>query len=199
MKTHTITKVLLLSLLVGLSLVACRNNLSRSKAEELIVKAYNLPQPETLTLDKSYINDSRGDQSGPFGIGQVCLMIGGNKYSDKKEMLNELESKHLITIKESTTREGACTYLWKDAVLTDEGKKYLLSETEGQYVVRVCEIAFNEVTGIQTLGDNKVAVADFTLKRINITPFGKNISQRPFSAPQATFSLFDDGWRINKR
>jgi len=125
------------------------------------------------------------------------MMVGGDKYSDKKEMLDELQTKHLITVNESTTREGECTYLWAGVVLTDEGKKYLLGETDGQYVVRVCEIAFDGVTGIQEHEQSKVAVADFTLKRINITPFGENISQASFSR-QATFSLFDDGWRINK-
>jgi hypothetical protein len=124
-------------------------------------------------------------------------MIGGDKYSDKKTMLDELQRKHLITINESTTRNDQCTYSWANAVLTDEGKKYLLSETDGQYVVKMCEIVFDGVTGIQLHGENKVAVADFTLKRVNITPFGKNLSQVPFSR-QATFSLFDDGWRINK-
>jgi len=122
----------------------------------------------------------------------------GDKYSDKKDTLDELATKHLITISESTTKKDQCTYSWENAVLTDEGKKYLLSETDGQYVVRVCEIVFDGVTGTQMHGENKVAVADFTLKRVKITPFGKNLSQVPFSG-QATFSLFDDGWRINKR
>jgi len=69
MKTYVITKVLLLSVLVGLS--SCSNNLSRSKAEGLIVKENNLPHPEALTLDKSYLKDSWGERSGPFGIEQV--------------------------------------------------------------------------------------------------------------------------------
>jgi len=76
-----------------------------------------------------------------------------------------------------------------------KGKKYLVKESKGQYEVKSAEIAFGQITGVQMNEQFKVAEADYTLQRINITPFGSS-SSNDIMNRQQSFSLYDDGWRI---
>jgi hypothetical protein len=45
---------------------------------------------------------------------------------------------------------------------------------------------------------SKTAIVEFTLKRINITPFATD-NVAALSGGRIGFSLFDGGWRINER
>jgi hypothetical protein len=164
------------------------NDLSRPKAAELISRQLKLPMTETITLGKSYLKKSWDDSWG------VCMVIG-DKYPDVKKWLDELQAKDLISISEDRQHEGTCNYLYATVTLTDEGKKYLVKDADGAYHLKADELTFGEVTGIQINEQLKTAVADYTLKRTNLTPFGSNISTQPITK-QATFALFDDGWRI---
>ena len=86
-------------------------------------------------------------------------------------------------------------YTWATVSLTANGKKYLVNESRGQYEVKSAEIAFGKISGIQINEQYKVAEADYTLQRINITPFGHSSSNDIMNRHQS-FSLYDDGWRI---
>lgn len=174
------------------------NALSRKKAEELIVKALNLPATQTIVLG-SYFKRSWSDPaSGPFGISAACLVSGGGKdYSDMKQILDEWESKGLISIGEQNDHKGECNFLYATTTLTEGGKKYLIRESDGVHVVKAYELAFGEITGIQLFKDSNTALADYILKITNITPFGSHFSTQPISR-QATFALYDDGWRIRR-
>lgn len=174
--------------LATMLLCSCSNDLSRQKAAELISRHQKLPAIETIQLGKRVLKDSRHDSWG------VCLNIG-DKYSDVKGRLDELQAKGLISIGENQQHEGQCNYLWATVELTDEGKKYLVKDADGEYQIKVCEVTFGEITGIQIHEQFKVAEADYTLRKINLTPFGSNISTVPMNR-KATFALFDDGWRI---
>jgi hypothetical protein len=193
MKRQVITIVSLMLLLIGLS--SCGNDLSRGKAASLIEEAYQFPKPESIAIQKSYIKKSWND---PSNFPAICFVTDDMKYSNVSIMLDAMQSKQLIAIVERTTKSGECNFIWADVALTDEGRKYLMNETDQKLVVRTAEIALNEITGIQMNEQSKTAVADFTLKRINITPFATDNVAAP-SGGQVMFSLFDDGWRINKR
>lgn len=172
------------------------NDLSRSKAAELITKQQKLPLTQTVVLGSYFKNASSAPASGPFGISSACLVSGdGDKYADVEKALAELKSNGLISIGEKTERSGECTYFYATTNLTDEGKKFLVKESNGIHEVKTCDLNFGEVTGIQIHEQLKTAEVDYTLKVANITPFGKNISTQPIYR-KATFTLYDDGWRI---
>ena len=59
---------------------------------------------------------------------------------------------------------------------TDEGKKYLISESAQEFEFKTCDLDFGEITGIQMQEQFKVATANYTIIR-KPTPFGINISQ----------------------
>src|SRR5258708_29268827 len=168
------------------------NALSRRKAEELIAKTLHLPATQTIVLG-SYFKRSWSDPaSGTFGISAACLVSGGDKsYSDMEQFLAGLQSKGLISIGERKDHNGECNFLYATTNLTEEGKKYLVKEADGIHEVKAYELAFGEVTGIQVFEQSKTALADYTLKITNITPFGSNLSAQPISR-KATFALFDD-------
>ncbi|MEK6320241.1 MAG: hypothetical protein AABN33_01020 [Acidobacteriota bacterium] len=176
--------------LATMLLCSCSNDLSRQKAAELIARQQKLPAIETIQLGKSYLKESRHDSWG------VCMVIG-DKYSDSgvKERLDGLQAKGLISIGEKKQHEGECNYVWATVELTDEGKKYLVKDGDGEYQIKVNELTFGEITGIQIHEQFKTAEADYTVRKINLTPFGGNISTAPMNR-RATFALFDDGWRI---
>ena len=113
------------------------NNLSRQKAAELISRQLKLPATQTIVLG-SYFKRSWSDPaSGPFGITAACLVSGGGKdYSDVEQILAELQSKGLISIGERKDHNGECNYLYATTNLTDEGKKYLVKESDGAHEVR---------------------------------------------------------------
>lgn len=178
--------------LATILLCSCSNDLSRQKAAELISRQQKLPATQTIVLGRYF----KRAWSDPSWIPAACLVSGGGKeYSDVEQSLAEWQSKGLISIGEDQTKKGECNYLWATTSLTDEGKKYLVKVSGGAHEVKTHDLAFGEITGIQINEQFKVAEADYTLTKINITPFGNNISTELINR-SATFALFDDGWRI---
>ncbi len=72
----------------------------------------------------------------------------------------------------------------------------MISETDTDFVVKTAEITVDEVTGIRTNKDQNAAIADYTLKRINVTPFASDNQELP-KGGQAQLVLYDDGWRVD--
>ena len=172
------------------------NALSRKKAEELITKALRLPVTETFVLG-SYFKRSWSDPaSGPFGISAACMVSGGDRtYSEMEQYLTGLQSRGLITIGERKDHNGECNFLYATTNLTEEGKKYLVKESDGVHQMKANDLVFGEITGIQVFEQSKTALADYTLKITNITPFGSSLRLQTIPR-QATFALYDDGWRV---
>ena len=52
------------------------------------------------------------------------------------------------------------------------------------------------ITGIRTNKDQNAAIADYTLKRVNVTPFASDNQELP-KGSQAQLTLYDDGWRVD--
>lgn len=199
------TLILLLS--ISIILFSCGNNLSRGKAEDLIIQKYSLPQYETTKLKKIYIKSY-------YGSGYIACLVSGERYVDAKSLLDELVAKGMITVTENGPI-GECNIVQALVNLTNDGKKYLVNEFKDEYVLKTCEVVFGEITGIRIQEQLKIAEANYTLNRINCTPFaiedpilpgtGRTIDPTDKSARYrrvpynrtASFSLFDDGWRIN--
>lgn len=191
---HNLNLMFRLTLIVIIApiMYGCSKNLSRGQAEDIIIKHLNLPQSETAQFDVLYVE---GDI--PWNLTRIS--------KEEENMLNSFSNKGLVNIKKiphNTDIPGPmggviATQHWTTikAELTNEGRKYLVQENKDKYTVKTCEITFGEVTGIQIQEQFKVAEVNYTLKREKITPFGINISQNPINCT-ATFSLFDDGWRI---
>jgi hypothetical protein len=196
--TSTAKLVLRVGLALAVMLIcSCNNNnLSRQKAAELISRQLKLPATQTIVLGSYFKRAWSDPASGPFGISAACLVSGGDKtYSDVAQSLGELQSKGLISIGERNDHNGECNYLYATTNLTEEGKKYLVKESDGVHELKAYDLAFGEVTGIQINEQLKTAEADYTLAVTNITPFGSNVSTTPI-VRKATFALYDDGWRM---
>ena len=184
------SKIILLALTLPALFGCDGNKLSRSEAKNLIVKAYSLPRNESVELKKTYYISQQSH-------GWSTALISGERYSDHKRKLEELQSKGVITIGDTTFYGTDIDITSAIVKLTNEGKKYLIQDDGDKFIVKSCEVDFGEITGIQIQEQFKVAEANYTLIRKNITPFGENISQRPENR-RSTFSLYDDGWRINR-
>ena len=72
-----------------------------------------------------------------------------------------------------------------------------MRDENGPFEVKTNEIEFREITSIQMLEQSKTAEVHYNLKRINFTPFATDTSQALIEKA-VTFSLGDNGWRINK-
>ena len=178
--------------LISIFFFSCGKDLSRGQAEEAIVQKLNLPQSETTQFDVLFVE---GDI--PWNLTHIS--------KQEENMLNNLSNKGLVTIQKIphiTNIPGPFggsigSQSWRTikVELTNEGKQYLVRQNKDQYTVKICDITFGEVTGIQTQEQFKVAEVQYTLKRENPTPFAIEISQNPINRT-ATFSLYDDGWRV---
>ena len=152
--------------------VGCGKQLTREKAAEMIIKEYGFPIPITESL---------------------------SLYRPKE--VQAFESSGLV----KATKGGA--------TLTDKGRKYFVNEDSTFGIVRfkVCEQVFLEVTGMKK--DKTSAQIEYTWKYDNFTEVSKvNESSYKsqnwfpdyirFKGPQkgrtVYFSLYDDGWRIEK-
>lgn len=90
--------------------------------------------------------------------------------------------------------------------LSGKAQPYLLPTPEKDksiniQKVKLAEEELKEVTGIKMMEDGKSAVAEYTTTFSNVTPFSElvNTNFKKENTRQATFSLYDDGWRLEKK
>ncbi len=184
---------IILILIIILYLTACKKELSREEAKIAIIQKNNLPSFETIEFAKKYYV-SQYDESGSW-LPAVGLWAG-ERYNIHQTELENLQAKEVITMQDDEKHEdNGLVWVFKSAVLTNEGKKYFVSEDDSKYIIKSSDIDFGEITGIQTNEQFKSAHVNYTLIRKNISPFAKRISQSPINK-QATFVLYDDGWRL---
>lgn len=171
---------------------ACSNELSRSRAAQLITQAYGLPAPVTVTVPRRVLVSFN---SVPSSFPSACLSASGDTSADQAR-LAAYKERGLVALTHSREVQGGCIAEYTNVELTAEGQKYSATNTAREYVVRVYDRTLDGVTGIRTVQEGKVAIAEFTTKSANSTPFALNI-ERP-RTQQASFALFDDGWRISR-
>jgi hypothetical protein len=175
-----------ISILVTLSTLvflmsSCSDDLSRSRAKEQIIAKSKLPIVESEYFDQV------SDQSLP----RAREILEGYK---------KLEADGYLTVSKCQCGFGQAAYCTE---FTDKGKAFITGK--GQYggvcsqpiPMRVAELDFGEVTGIRREGESSKAIVSYTLSRKNVTPFGVFLKlENVISAPDITFTKYDDGWRI---
>lgn len=87
---------------------------------------------------------------------------------------------------------------------TDKAKPYLIRIDPKHSYIQVVKLAENdlgEVTGIRVLEDKKSATVEYTVVHKNITPFAKLIDKdiSRTDTLRAELSLFDTGWKLDKK
>lgn len=114
-----------------------------------------------------------------------------------------LEAKGLVTVQ----RTQKLIDIGKPIIhFTDKAKPFFLPVPKGEnpekvQVVKLADEELAEVSGVKTSGSGKTAVAEYTTLYKNITPFAALVN-RDFNKKEvhkAYFSLYDDGWRYEKK
>jgi len=156
-----------------------KNELTRDKAKELILKDHKYP----------YAFDWR-------------IYCGDPDYG-AKVMRTNLEEKGFVTLRR--------TYGWFNSgafiSLTAKAKPYLLPTPEKDKVrkiqeVKLADVNFGEITGVKKNENGKNAIVEFSTYYTNPTPFAVLIPAKDFKKADTSrvyFSLYDDGWRIEKK
>jgi len=153
--------------------------LSREKAFDLIKKAYNYPEVwdyPIFTADPEEVK----------------------KLSDAG-----LENQGFVTIEHHQRLMDVGKPLIQ---LTGKSSSYVLpseaNDAESKIVrVKAGEIDIVEVTGVKMLSNGKGAVAEYTTAFKNLTPFAplRGMNSNKDKTKKAYFSLYDDGWRVEKK
>lgn len=185
---------------------SCSSRLSRGKAEELIVKHYQLP----ISIVQ-YI---------PVGTRQApCVHTLDEFLADQTRERPQFKvflDRGLTTI--TNVRPYAHgQYEWGffgcekygilfDHSLTSAGQKLVIAQQQAssnQVSVKICEQHFGKVTGIAFSEGEKMAKVEFTTRYANHTPFMLPWKARDFDISvdhpsSISMRLYDDGWRIEK-
>jgi hypothetical protein len=120
----------------------------------------------------------------------------------KKVIDAGLEQQGLVTVQHNQQVKDVGKPLIQ---FTDKAKPYLLptSEEDKKTDIQKVKIADEElvdVTNIQTIEDGKKAVAEYKTAYKNISGFSALTKINNQSATRkAYFSLFDDGWKLDKK
>lgn len=171
-------KKVLYLILVTVFVTSCSSNkFTREKAAELIKKNY----PQVSDWD---------------------IYCGDPQFA-KKVLDTDLEKDGYLTVKR-TQKFSEIGQPW--IIFMDKAKPYFLTtppedkKSEIQKV-KVADIEFREVTGMKLLADNKKAIVEYTALYKNITPFAilSKVDDKKELRRTAYFSLYDDGWREEKK
>ena len=120
----------------------------------------------------------------------------------KKVIDAGLQEQGLVTVQHNQQIKDVGKPLIK---FTDKAKPYLLplSEDDKKTDIQKVKIADEElvdVTNIQTIEEGKKAIAEYTTAYKNINGFSALTKINNQSAThKAYFSLFDDGWKLEKK
>jgi hypothetical protein len=188
-------KKLTIPLLITMScflIFSCSKDLTRDEAKDLIIKKYGFPKYESNRFYKEYLQVSINQGVRDWKGGSIRRNFPENLNSFYKSGLITIGEKHIQRINNWDGRVK--DWLVYTVTLTNEGEKYLINESENEYEVKTCVLSFGEITGIQMQKQANGASANYTIIR-KATPFGFNVSQGSENRT-TTFSLFDDGWRI---
>lgn len=162
-------------------LSGCSNNkeLSREEAMNLIRQEMHYPKVFDFEINRVDQNQAR------------------------KVLDAELEAKGLLTVQ----RTQKLIDIGKPLIhFTDKAKPFFLPLPKGEnpekvQVVKLADEELVEVTGIKISGNGKNAVAEYTTAYKNITPFAALVNRdlEKKEGHKAYFSLYDDGWKYEKK
>lgn len=192
---RNILYIVLLIISVSLFISGCSQNLSRSKAGEIISKAKGFPISTFYSLPVTKVREG-------------SISIFGPSWSDYLRAWTNLESMGFISLKRlGETGTGGLVNIQSDTVeisLTEKGKT-TFTQGEGHFwKIAICKKIFVEVTGISKKDDN-TAIVEYTWKYDKINPIANavlNISDLrrtnldEIHKDNVLMRKYDDGWRI---
>ena len=165
--------IMVLFIIVVPFFYSCSDKLTREEAE----KSINIDFPKIETFK---------------------MKIGYNAPEQQAYLYNSIEGLGLISVKWWTNYWGE--KLGIDFIeITEEGRRYIVSNDNDYATFKTAELDFGEITGIIENEELNNAEVQYTLIRKNVTPFGKakNLLEGKVSK-SALFTKYDDGWRITK-
>ena len=183
-------------------LCSCSGKISREKAKELIIAHEKLPKTVSNYVAKSCSYCSTCSREENIATSADAILF--DKMLDGK-INNDM---FVFTDNGNNIYDSKYTAIGKAVSLTEKGKKYLLEEDGGSFVMKLCDITFGEITGMVIDENNKNAKVEYTLKNENITPLGdiykssglrgliNVINQTESKKYTANFIKYDDGWRM---
>jgi hypothetical protein len=181
---------------------SCKKHLSKKNAEAQITATGHYPVIKEYSFTKAFTKDMNTDGNG------VTVMIGEEEFKEKQKMIEDFEKKKLVAFTEEPHREEITAWLLGTTIrtwttvsisLTEEGKKYMIRENNDNYTVRLWETSIDKINGIHETNGGKNAEVYFLISNKNITPFGESFEERNIKTNRTMyFSLFNDGWRINR-
>lgn len=193
-------RVIFLFTLILLVTTSCNKHLDREYAKRQIILSEKYPTSVDYNITKAFTKDMNTVGNG------VTIDIGGDDWERQKKIIESFEKARLIAFEETPEREETTAFLlgttvrtWTSVkvLLTEEGKKYLLNETNNYFNVKLWETSMDEITGIQEIEQDKIAKVDYTISNESISPFGENFDDKNKRTQKTIyFSLYDDGWRI---
>lgn len=195
-------QILFYSILLMLALVSCTKHLSRDDARDQIVTEKKYPITQTFKFTKKFTKDWNTQGNG------VTVDIGGNQFDKEKKAIEAFKELGLVELKEEPHREETSQFLLGTTIRTwtsvevhilESAKKYLAKEDEKSYIVNLWETSVDNITGIKEMPEQKMAIVEYVTSNTSITPFGNYFMDKSEKSNKSViFSLFDDGWRINK-
>jgi hypothetical protein len=188
-----IVTVSLVAAMALCSLIACtKRELSRTDAATAIAASAKFPIPEAREIPSEC---QKSHHDGHLFLFTWQAINNERPVPD----INLFVLNGLLTV----TPHGQPGNWFSDVTLsfTDAAKVYQLPSKSG-LSVKLCDQVFNEITGIRTDEQSGTAVVEYSLRRTNWTPFGdyyRKQDSRAYPeviATRATFTRYDDGWRL---
>lgn len=196
-------RILYITISLSLLAASCQKHLDRNEAKVQIANHDGViyyPQKHTYEITKNYIKDMQTE-----GLGATAV-IGEDEFEPIQKNIERFAQLGLIKLTETPQREETTAFLFGTTVrtwtsvkveLTEEGKKYLELNKENNFEIKLWDTDIKEITGIKEIKELKTAEVEYTIYNTNITPFGEIFSEKNrIQNRNATFSLYDDGWRI---
>ncbi len=178
------SKILSFSILIA-SVISCSDNLSNSKAEDIIIECLE-KEPYRKTVK--------------FQYGERLIF---NKNKEEFEKLKKLEKDGLLKIDSLGIKK--VRYYGKypnyNIELLEKAKEYIIEQTESNEKLYVELLAFDykvdEVKEVHEIPSLNAAEVRTNFKKVNITPFSilSNENTSDFKIRKLSFKKTSNGWR----
>jgi hypothetical protein len=165
----------------------------------LIKAGAHLPAPEGRVIDCGpYFKYDHPLQGWPSSWGRS---LGGG-YIEPVNDVTEIDfllSKYMTLDNQGSVRNGIRRVVLMPAT---EASQLVMAGTDTSVTMKMCDLTFNDVTGIRQAQGATTALVDYTVRRANWTPIGDFYRKRePARWPEliprhAMLERYDDGWRL---
>lgn len=192
--------------LIGILLLfpSCKNHLSKKEAKRQIVELEGFPRAKEYQFTKSFTKDYNTSGNG------LTVEIDNEEWEKKLKMIESFEKRKLISFTEVPQREestawllGTTTRTWTEVniLLTEEGKKYLIQETDEKITVRLWDENISKINNVHEYksGNKKYASVGYNMVKENITPFGEFFPDEGYvTVGGVLFTLRGNIWVMNR-